>query len=267
MAEEFAQRRGALGSVLPPILTALVLLSAWQAICAAGLVPRFLVPGPIDIVASIVRNAGTLGSALLLTAAEALATLIVSTALGVLVALLFAAFRTAERLAIPYIVILQAVPIVATAPLIIIWFGPDFRSIVVIAVLMTTFPILSNMLTGLKATDRQLLELFRLSRATPWQTFIRLRIPAAIPYLGVGLRIASPLAVIGVIVGEYVAGLGSGGAGLGFLITQSALRLDTAGVFAAGFAASAVGILFWQGTNWLVRGFLKDWHETEAERR
>lgn len=242
---------------------AALVLGLWEGACWLGGLPRFLVPSPSQILVHVLENWADLLTALARTSAEALMTLVASTLIGVSLALFFSVFRTAERLTFPYIVLLQAVPIVATAPLFIIWFGPDFRSIVAIAVLMTVFPILSNTLTGLKGTSHQLLELFRVNRVPPLQTFWRLRLPAAIPYLGTGLRIASPLAVIGVIVGEYVAGLGSGGAGLGFLITQSALRLDTAGVFAAGLAASLVGIVFWRGIGAAIQAQLGPWHDSE----
>jgi len=256
-------RSAFLSRVLETIAVAAAVLGLWEGVCRLGQLPRFLIPSPSQIAAHVTDHWADLLTALGRTSAEALTTLLVSTAIGVSLALFFSVFRTVERLAFPYIVVLQAVPIVATAPLFIIWFGPDFHSIVAIAVLMTVFPILSNTLSGLKGTSRQLLELFRVNRVSAWQTFWRLRLPAAIPFLGTGLRIASPLAVIGVIVGEYVAGLGSGGAGLGFLITQSALRLDTAGVFAAGLAAALVGIAFWQGIGAAIQAQLGPWHESE----
>ncbi len=252
---------------LEAAVVAILVIGTWEAVCRLAELPRFLVPAPSQIGVFALKHWRELLLALTRTAAEAAATLLASTVIGVALALFFSLSRTAERLAFPYIVVLQAVPIVATAPLFIIWFGPDFRSIVAIAVLMTVFPILSNMLTGLKSTPHQLLELFQVNRVSRWQTFLRLRLPAAIPYLGTGLKIASPLAVIGVIVGEYVAGLGSSGAGLGFLITQSALRLETAGVFAAGLTAAFVGILFWQGIGVAIAAQLGDWHETEAKSR
>jgi NitT/TauT family transport system permease protein len=251
--------------LVPATLVAALVLGVWETACRLSGAPRFLAPRPSDIWQSLAAQRQVFGAALGLTALEALAALIVSAVVGVAAATVFAASRRAERLAVPYIVILQATPIVATAPLILIWFGPDFHSIVAIAALMTVFPIFSNMLTGLKATDPALLDLHRLNSATAWQTFWRLRLPAAIPYLGVGLRIASPLAVVGVIVGEYVAGLGSGGAGLGFLITQSALRLDTPSVFAAGLTASAVGIAFWKTVDLAIQAFLKSWHASERD--
>lgn len=260
-------RPALLPRTLETLAVAAAVLGLWEGVCRFGQLPRFLIPSPSQIVAHVGDHWPDLLAALGRTSAEALTTLLVAAVIGVSLALFFSAFRTVERLAFPYIVILQAVPIVATAPLFIIWFGPDFHSIVAIAVLMTVFPILSNTLSGLKGTSWQLLELFRVNRVSPWQTFWRLRLPAAIPFLGTGLRIASPLAVIGVIVGEYVAGLGSNGAGLGFLITQSALRLDTAGVFAAGLAAALVGIAFWQGIGAVIQAQLGAWHDSERASR
>jgi len=257
--------RAGLARVMPHLLLACALLGAWQAICRLVRLPRYLVPAPSDIVQSVLDKHDALLGALQITVAEAAATLAVSTVLGVCTAILLASSRWAERLAFPYIVVFQAVPIVATAPLILIWLGPAFSSIVIIATVMTVFPILSNMMTGLRATDRQLVDCFMLNGARGDQILWQLRLPAALPYLGTGLKIASPLAVVGVIVGEYIAGLGSGSAGLGFLITQYALRLETPGVFAAGFTAAAVGIVFWQGVSSGIRFLLKPWHESEME--
>ncbi len=249
----------------PHLLLALVVFGLWQAVCRLAALPRFLVPAPSDIVHSVIDQRAPLAAALAVTLAEAAATIVISTLIGICGAVLLTSSRTAERLAFPYIVVLQAVPIVATAPLVLIWFGPSFSSIVTIATVMTVFPILSNMMTGLKAADRQLIDCFRLNGASATQILWQLRIPAAVPYLGTGLKIASPLAVVGVIVGEYIAGLGSGSAGLGFLITQYALRLETPGVFAAGFTAAAVGIAFWQGVASGTRYLLAPWHESELE--
>lgn len=254
-----------LGKALPQLLLAIVVFGGWEAICRLAEVPRYLVPSPTDIANCMLDKRAELMAALRITLSEAVVTIVLSTVLGVCGAILLASSRLTERLAVPYIVVLQSVPVVATAPLILIWFGPNFLSIVFIAALMSVFPILSNTLTGLKATDRQLLDCFTVNGARSGQILWLLRIPAAVPYLGTGLKIASPLAVVGTIVGEYIAGLGSGSAGLGFLITQYALRLDTAGVFAAGLTAAAVGILFWQGVSSATRLALQHWHDSEMQ--
>lgn len=249
--------------MLPHFLVAAVVLGGWEAICRVAAVPHYLVPSPTNIAASMIERRADLLTALRITLSESVVTIVISSVLGVGVAIVLSSSRLLERLTVPYIVVLQAVPIVATAPLILIWCGPNFHSIVIIAALMTVFPILSNTLTGLKATDRGLLDCFAVNGASAGQVLWLLRVPAALPFLGTGLKIACPLAVVGTIVGEYIAGLGSGSAGLGFLITQYALRLETAGVFAAALAAAAVAILFWQGVSWTTRLVLNHWHDSE----
>ncbi len=128
---------------------------------------------------------------------------------------------------------------------------------------MAFFPVLSNTLVGLRATDRRLGELFELYDAGRLQALGRLRLPAALPYVVAGLRISSTLSVIGAIVGEYIAGIGGGEAGLGFTITQSAIRLETPYLFAAAITSSILGIAFFQLVKALSKRLLGSWHESE----
>ncbi|WP_320672799.1 ABC transporter permease [Patulibacter defluvii] len=248
---------------LPPLLVLVVVLLAWQAITRWGDVPKYLVPAPTDVAAAARDNASDLLTSLLTTAREAVTAFVVSGALGILGAIALASSRTLERSVYPYAIVLQTIPVVATAPLIVIWFGASITSVVVIAAIMGFFPVLSSTLTGLRATDHRLTDLFALYDAGRWQTLWRLRVPAALPYVVSGLRVSSTLAVVGAIVGEYIAGIGNGEAGLGYAITQSAIRLETAYLFAAGIAASILGIAFFQLVNGLSRLLLGSWHESE----
>lgn len=248
---------------LPPLVVLVVVLLAWQAITRWGDVPRYLVPSPTDVASAARDNASDLLTSLLTTTREAVTAFVVSGALGILGAIGLASSRTIERSVYPYAIVLQTIPVVATAPLIVIWFGASITSVVVIAAIMGFFPVLSSTLTGLRATDHRLTDLFALYDAGRWQTMWRLRIPAALPYVVSGLRVSSTLAVVGAIVGEYIAGIGNGEAGLGFAITQSAIRLETPYLFAAGIAASILGIAFFQLVNGLSRLLLGSWHESE----
>jgi NitT/TauT family transport system permease protein len=264
-----SRRRAFLGRsapVLLPILLAVLVLSLWQLACTLTQVPKFLVPSPIDVAQAAVSQFGLLSSAFLVTATEALIAFVSSVVIGVLGALLLSSHRIVELSAYPYAILLQTIPSVATAPLIIIWFGVTPLSVVIIATIMAFIPVLSNTLIGLRSADQRFSELFLLLSASRWQTLVRLRMPAALPYLVGGLRISSTLVVIGVIVAEYISGIGSGRAGLGFLITKSAIRLETPLLFAAGLTCALLGILFYALVQWIGRLLLSSWHESELTR-
>jgi NitT/TauT family transport system permease protein len=132
-----------------------------------------------------------------------------------------------EKSVYPYAIILQTIPNVAIAPIIVIWFGAGQNAIVTIAFLISFFPILSNTLIGLNSTDANMKNLFYLYNATNMQTMWRLRVPAAMPFIIAGLKISCSLAVVGAIVGKYIAGIGGGKGGLGYAITVAASRLQT----------------------------------------
>lgn len=254
---------GAARTALPPLLVLVVVLGAWQAITKLGDVAPYVVPSPTDVLAAARENADDLWTSLLTTTREAVTAFVVSGVLGILGAIGLASSRTIERSVYPYAIVLQTIPVVATAPLIVIWFGASVTSVVVIAAIMGFFPVLSSTLTGLRATDHRLTDLFALYDAGRGKTLWRLRLPAALPYIVSGLRVSSTLAVVGAIVGEYIAGIGNGEAGLGYAITQSAIRLETAYLFAAGIAASILGVAFFQLVNLLSRRLLGSWHESE----
>ena len=249
--------------VLLPASLALVVVVAWQLVCVIGEIPAFLFPAPTDVFAAATTHAGLIASAFVVTASEALIAFAVSAVVGIVGAFLLSSHRVIELSAYPYAILLQTIPSVATAPLIIIWFGVTQTSVVIIATIMAFIPVLSNTLIGLRSADQRAVELFTLLNASKLQTLVRLRIPSSLPYIVGGLRISSTMAVIGVIVAEYISGIGSGRAGLGFLITKSATRFETPLLFAAGLACALLGILFFQVVQWLGRLLLASWHESE----
>jgi NitT/TauT family transport system permease protein len=163
----------------------------------------------------------------------------------------FAQSRTVARSLYPYAIFLQTVPIVAIAPLVIIWSGPGFRSVVLIALLVAVFPVITSATTGLTSIDRDLRDLFRLHHATRWQTFWKLRLPHALPDLATGAQVSGGLAVIGAIVGEVFAGYGAEARGLGYLVTVTASQLKTAYLFAAVIASTLLGLVFFGILGWL----------------
>lgn len=247
----------------PPLIAFILFVGAWQGIVALAELPTYLLPKPSDIVSAAADNWTHLLGSVSTTLIETIAGFLLSVVGGVLGAIALASSKIVERSIYPYAIVLQTIPIVAVAPIIVIWFGAGIRSIVTIAFLIGFCPMLSNTLIGLNSTDKNLNNLFTLYNATKWQTMWRLRIPAALPYIVGGLKISCSLCVIGAIVGEYVAGVGGGQGGLGYAITYAAMRIQTPYLFACGLMASLLGIAFYQIVNGLSRKWLGSWHESE----
>jgi NitT/TauT family transport system permease protein len=183
--------------------------------------------------------------------------------LGVLVALVFVQSRWIEMSLFPYAVLLQVTPIVAIAPLIIIWVKDTRIALVACAVVVAIFPIISNTTLGLRSVDPGLLSLFRMCQATRWQVLRRLRVPGALPYFFGGLRISSGLALIGAVVAEFVAGTGGTASGLAYQILQAGLQLNIPRLFAALFLITAAGVAIFSLIGLAARLVLRGWHESE----
>ena len=258
-----AIRSGKLWRIVPPVVAFVLFVGLWQLIVGQAGIPPYMLPKPTDIVASVGDNWRSLFGSVYTTALETVIGFLLSVVGGVLGAILLASSKVIERSVYPYAIVLQTIPIVAIAPIIVIWFDAGLRSIVIIAFLIGFCPMLSNTLIGLNSTDQHLKNLFRLYNASKWQTMWKLRIPAALPYIVGGLKISCSLCVIGAIVGEYVAGVGGGQGGLGYAITYAAIRIQTPYLFACGLMASLLGIAFYQLVNWFSRELLGSWHESE----
>ncbi len=237
-----APRTSALAAVLPPLLVALAFVGLWQLACVALALPAYLVPTPAQVAGAAYEHAGPLARGAGLTALAALLGFGASLTLGGLVAILFSQSRTAARSLYPYAIFLQTVPVVAIAPLIVVWFGSGLQSVVLTAAILSVFPIITNGTTGLTRIDPSLLELFALAGASRWQVLLKLRLPGSVPYFVAGAKISSGLAVIGAIVGEFFAGFSAGELGLGTLILEASGRLRTAELFAAILASTLLGL-------------------------
>src|SRR5579859_6683269 len=218
-----------------PVLFGLVVLAAWQAIVMMVGVPEYLLPAPTVIAATFDR---TLAVQLAITFVEALAGFAIASAGAFACALAFVRFKTIEDGLFPVAIALKTTPIVAIAPLLVIWLGTGWSSKIAAAVLISFFPVLVNATKGLKAADAEYRELFQTLGASRAQEFRKLRIPYCLPYLFSALKISSSLAVVGAIVGEFVGAT----QGLGYLIIVSSAHLETPTVFAAIAAAAAAGI-------------------------
>ena len=246
-----------------PALVALVVIGLWQALITAFEVPSYIVPSPAVVLRTLVADRELLLRSLGVTLGIALAALAIAVIAGALAALLFVQSRWIEMSLFPYAVLLQVTPIVAIAPLIIIWAKDAWTALVLCAVVVAIFPIISNTTLGLRSVDPGLLDLFRMARATRWQTLVRLRVPSALPYFFGGLRIASGLALIGAVVAEFVAGTGGSGAGLAYQILLAGFQLNIPRLFAALVLIAVTGVALFGLTVWLSRLALSRWHESE----
>src|SRR4051812_44799139 len=228
--------------VLFPVAIGLLVLLLWQGLVGAFDVPAYIVPSPLLVARTLVDDWALLASALVSTLEITLMALAAAVIAGTFVSFVFVQSRWIERALFPYAVLLQVTPIVAIAPLIIIWVKNTEAALVLCATIVAVFPIISNTTLGLRSIDPGLADLFRIHRATRLQTLLRLRAPSALPYFFAGLRISSGLALIGAVVAEFVAGTGGTGAGLAYQILLAGLQLNIPRLFAALFLITAAGI-------------------------
>lgn len=223
----------------------------------SGISP-YLLPPPSTVLKTLVSDRSELLTALWITAQEALVGFALSAAAGVLVALVLSSATWIQRAFYPYAVFFQTVPIIAIAPLLVIWFRFGMPTVIACAFIVSLFPVIANTLTGLLSTDPALRDLFRLYNAGRLSAMWKLRLPSALPNILTGLRIAGGLAVIGAIVGEFVAG-----GGLGSVVDIARTEQRTDKVFAAVVLASFLGLALFGLINLLSRLALRRWHATE----
>ena len=252
--------------ILAPLVVGLIFLAAWEAVVRIEEIPRYILPGPLLVAETLWTDGASLSSALLVTLRITFAALAAAIVVGSAIALLFARSRVLEISLFPYAVILQVTPIVAIAPLIIIWVQNTFLALLLCAWIVAFFPIVSNTTMGLNSADRNLVELFRLYGAGEWQMLRLLRLPAALPYFLAGLRISGGLALIGAVVAEFVAGTGGAETGLAFRILESGYRLQIPRLFAALVLLSLAGIAIYAALAGLSHLLLRRWHESAAPR-
>ncbi len=242
-----------------PLLFGLLALLLWQAAVQVSGVPPYIVPGPIAIVRAFLDDPALLLGSLLSTLLVTATALLASCVLGVAMAGLMAMSRWARAAILPWAVVLQVTPIVAIAPLIIVWVGDPFTSLVVCATIVAFFPVFSNTAAGLAAAPSELLDLFRLNGAGRWQTLWLLRLPAALPLFLAGLRVSGGLALVGAVVAEFVAGSGGFASGLAYRILEAGYRLRIPRMFAALALLSAAGIVINASLGALSAWLLRRW--------
>jgi len=247
-----------------PVLVAVVLLTLWQGLVVAFKVPHFLVPAPTRVAEVFVADSALLFGALYNTLKITVLSFLTAVVLGVTVAFTFVQSRIIETAFFPYAVLLQVTPVVAIAPLIIIWVKDPTASLVICATLVALFPIIANTTLGLRSVNPGLLAYFKLNRASRMQVLFRLRVPSALPYFFGGLRISSGLALIGAVVAEFVAGTGGTGTGLAYQILQAGYQLNIPRMFAALLLITVTGVLLFAVMSILSKRALGSWHESET---
>ena len=246
-----------------PAAVGVAFLLLWEGLVKAFDVPFYLVPSPVLVLKTLVQDAPLLLSSLLVTLQITAQALLLAVVLGVTLAFLFVQNRVLETSLFPYVVLLQVTPIVAIAPLIIIWVKDPRAALVICATIVALFPVISNTTLGLRSVDPGLADLFRLYRARRWQTLARLRIPSALPYFFAGLRVSGGLALIGAVVAEFVAGTGGTASGLAYQILQAGIQLNIPRLFAALLLITLAGVAIFLLVSLAAHLALRHWHESE----
>ncbi|GLX67201.1 ABC transporter permease [Paenibacillus glycanilyticus] len=256
------KNRSLLYKTITPIAFIIILIGLWQLGVRVFETPKYLLPAPSDIWKATLKGFPDLMQAAGNTFIAALFGFLLSVVLGTAVALLMMASKWIRWGIQPYAVVLQTIPVVAIAPLVVIWLGPGMNSIVFISLIVAIFPIISNTNLGLSSTDRNLMQLMQMYKSSTWTMTWKLRFPYALPYMLGGMKISSGMAVIGAIIGEFVAGIGGGKGGLGMAITSAAVQMQTSFLFACTIAASLLGMAFYLTVAAISHYSLRHWHES-----
>jgi len=249
--------------VLPPLLVALVFVGIWELVVVVFGVEPYLLPSPGSVVEAIFDNSDRLLQATLATGLSTLAGFLIASVVGVVLGSLLGLSRWLERGFYPPTLLLQMVPLVAIAPLFVIWFGFGFGSTVTATVVVAIFPVIANTLGGIRGTDHELRQLFRFHRAGRLVTWWKLELPSATPAIITGLRVAAGLSVIGAITAEFVSGYTGDSAPLGSIIIASVRTFQTDLMFASVLIASLVGFSLFGLVNLLGWFLLHSWHSGE----
>lgn len=258
--------RWLLSTAAPPLAAFVVVLAAWHFATVEFEIKRYVLPGPLIVWQAACDNAAQLCKATLLTGFEALCGFLISLTGGVLIACLFSQSRLIRTSLFPYAVFLQTVPIVAIAPLIVIWFDYGMHSVIIVSVIVSLFPIITNATAGLLNVDPDLSDLFRLNNASRTQVLFKLRLPSAVPSIVTGARISSGVAVIGAIVGEFFTGYGNEVQGLGYLIISNKDR-STEKLFATVIASTLLGLLIFTTVSLVGASILRRWYDASDDAR
>jgi len=246
-------------SIAAPVILFAVILSLWHWVVQFYEINPIILPGPIQVARSLWNEREVLATGFRTTGTAAIIGLLLSVLLGGAIAILFSLSSILRSAVYPYLIFLQTVPIVAIAPLLILWSGYNFRTVVLVTIIISIFPIVSNTTSGLLSINPNLRDLFRLNGASSLQTLNKLRIPAAVSHLVLGMRISCGLAVIGAIIGEFFVGNSSAYDGLGTIMTRWQGRNYTSGLIAAILVSTLLGIVFFVAVNQFSQRVLHRW--------
>ncbi len=253
-------RERAFRIVLPFAVLALGVL-VWDGVVRINALPPYILPGPGLVLATLVADWGVLSESLVSTLSTTALGFALAAIGGIGLAVLFNQSRLIELSFYPYAVILQVTPVVAIAPLLLIYL-PQQAAVLVCAWIVAFFPVLANTTLGLNSVDRNLADLYRLYGASRWQTLRNLKLPAALPQTLAGLKIAGGLSLIGAVVAEIAAGSAGAGSGLAYRISESGYRLNIPRMFAALLLLSLAGIAIFFALSWVEHRLLRRWHES-----
>ncbi|MBC6479833.1 MAG: ABC transporter permease [Hormoscilla sp. GM7CHS1pb] len=249
--------------VIAPVVVGIIALLIWEIGVRVSGIPYYLLPSPSLVLQTLISDWNELFASLLITLKITLVAFIVAAISGLAIAILFAQSKWIERSFFPYAVILQTMPIVAIAPLIIIWLRDNtFGALVLCAWIVAFFPIVSNTTLGLNTVDSNLSDLFKLYKASRWQTLLYLRLPSALPYFLAGLRISGGLSLIGAVVAEFVAGTGGARSGLAYQILNASYNLQIPRMFAALLLITMLGVIIFVVLMFVSDFLLRNWHES-----
>ena len=248
-----------------PFMVFLAALLTWELTVRINQIPHYILPAPTLIAQTLWDNLGSLMTSWVYTMKITFGALVLAVVGGVALAMLFALNKWVELCLFPFAIVLQVTPIVAIAPLILIFIDSTMAALLLCAWIVAFFPILSNTVVGLRSADHNLRDLFTLYRATPWQTLRHLLIPSAMPYFIAGLKIAGGLSLIGAVVAEFTAGAAGKDTGLASRILEASFRTEIPKMFAALVLVSLTGILIFLVFNFISKLVLGSWHESEVK--
>jgi NitT/TauT family transport system permease protein len=253
-------------TIVVPVAMLALAVFAWWAVVTYNNIPKYILPGPGLVFQTLISDMPILFPALLVTLRITFSALGLAVVGGVLLGVIIIQSRWIELAIFPFAVILQVTPVVAIAPLILIYAPSTQVALLIVAFLVAFFPILSNMVQGLKSVDHNLLNLFDLYGASRWQQLIYLRLPASMPYFMTGLRIGGGLSLIAAVVAEFAAGSAGAGSGLAFRLLESGFRLNYARLYAALILLTLTGVAIFAATSFISWLVLHRWHESAVRR-
>jgi len=247
----------AFAAAWPATVAFVVVIGAWEWAVRAFSVPSYLVPSPSEIWAAVWFNDGSIFGQAATTTLEAIVGFLIGSLLGALLGVVFAYSPLLSRALLPYVIAANTIPVVGIAPIVILWLGNGISSKIAVTALLSFFPLALNMMRGLQSYDRTIMDVFHVSAANPWQRFFKMRLPNALPYVFVGLKLNVTFAVIGAIVAEFV----QADQGLGFVIMSAYKNLNMPRLWAAMAVSAIIGIVFFAVVAALERWAIP-WHNS-----